>query len=84
MTSGEIAMPNTYRVYLNDNIRTAHLKCSACRTQIYLLEIEPERDGWETRIFGCPHCPAQRSVRLAASPDVRRREPEMRAAPVMA
>lgn len=58
-------MPNTRRVYLNDNIRTEHLKCVACRTQIYLIKIEQERGGWETRTFGCPHCASRRSLRLA-------------------
>lgn len=71
-TSGEIAMPNTPRVHLNDNVRTEHLKCPTCRTRIHLVKIEQARDGSETRIFGCPHCLAQRAVHLAASLAVQR------------
>lgn len=58
-------MPNVRRVYLNDNIRTEHLKCRTCRTRVFLVKIEQDRDGDEVRTFGCPHCAVCRSVRLA-------------------
>jgi DNA-directed RNA polymerase subunit RPC12/RpoP len=58
-------MPGPRRVYLNDNVRTAHLKCSDCRTQIYLIKIEQDEDGAEVRTFGCPHCAHCKLIRLA-------------------
>lgn len=58
-------MPGTRRVYLNDNIRTEHLKCSCCRTQVYLIRIESDDEGGEVRTFGCPHCATSKSLRLA-------------------
>lgn len=58
-------MPGTRRVYLNDNIRTEHLKCSCCRTQVYLIKIEADDEGGEIRTFGCPHCATSKSLRLA-------------------
>ncbi len=58
-------MPGTRGAYLNDNIRTEHLKCSYCRTQVYLIKIEPDDEGGEIRTFGCPHCAASKSLRLA-------------------
>lgn len=58
-------MSRTDKAYLNDNIRTEHLKCSSCRTQIFLVKIEPSGDGGELRTFGCPHCRQTRSLRLA-------------------
>ncbi|MGM4892076.1 hypothetical protein [Tardiphaga sp. 709] len=58
-------MPGTRRVHLNDNIRTEHLKCSGCRTQVYLIKIESDDEGGEIRTFGCPHCAASKSLRLA-------------------
>lgn len=58
-------MPGTRRVYLNDNIRTEHLKCSCCRTQVYLIKIESDDEGGEIRTFGCPHCATSKSLRLA-------------------
>ena len=61
-------MPATRRTYLNDNIRTEHLKCPRCRTQAYLYKIEPINGGGEVRTFACPHCHARRQLRLAASP----------------
>lgn len=69
-------MPNKRRVYLNDNIRTEHLKCTMCRTQIYLVKIEQDRDGNEIRTFGCPHCSVCRSVRLETPSYARRVEAE--------
>ena len=51
------------KAFLNDNIRTEHLKCSHCRTQIFLSGIDHE-DGGEVRTFGCPHCRRTREVRL--------------------
>lgn len=57
-------MPGTRRAYLNDNIRTEHLKCSGCRTQVYLLRIEPDEVGGETRIFCCPHCQGLRAMHV--------------------
>lgn len=76
-------MPLTHQVHLNDNIRTEHLKCPICRTRTYLVQIEREADGSETRIFGCPRCSAQRMVRVGTSFTIRR-EPDLHATPVMA
>jgi len=64
-------------LYVNDNIRTAHLKCVSCKTQIFLREIEPAEDGGEIRTFGCPHCQRARAVRL--SPYQPLRKPDERA-----
>jgi len=58
-------MPSRRRAYVNDNIRTEHLKCSTCRTRSLLLKIEPDDDGGEVRIFVCAHCDARQTVRLA-------------------
>jgi DNA-directed RNA polymerase subunit RPC12/RpoP len=57
-------MPSRRRAYLNDNIRTEHLKCSNCRTQSFLVKIEPDGSGGEVRTFVCPHCEARRLLRL--------------------
>jgi DNA-directed RNA polymerase subunit RPC12/RpoP len=57
-------MPGTCGAYLNDNIRTEHLKCSYCRTQVYLIKIESDDEGGEIRTFGCPHCATSKSLRL--------------------
>jgi sulfur transfer protein SufE len=57
-------MPGTRRIYLNDNVRTEHLKCSDCRTQIYLVKIEQDDEGAEVRTFGCPHCAHVKAIRL--------------------
>lgn len=57
-------MPFRRKAYLNDNIRTEHLKCSSCRTQSYLLDIESDGCGGEVRIFACPHCQARRALRI--------------------
>jgi transposase-like protein len=57
-------MPWRRRAYQNDNIRTEHLKCSNCRTQSFLLKIEPDDCGGEVRTFVCPHCQARRLLRL--------------------
>ena len=53
-----------YGRYLNDNVRTEHLKCSTCRTQIHLTSIETNPDGSEVRSFSCPHCAAISTLRL--------------------
>jgi hypothetical protein len=58
-------MPATRRRYLNDNIRTAHLKCVDCRTQIFLCRIETDHDGCEIRTFGCPHCDRTAAMRFS-------------------
>lgn len=50
--------------FQNDNVRTEHLKCSICRTQIYLAKIEKDADGCELRSFACPHCAAVTTLRL--------------------
>lgn len=60
-------MLGTGSTHLNDNIRTEHLKCSSCRTQIFLVSIVQDDDGAELRIFGCPHCARTRSLRLGAA-----------------
>ncbi len=57
-----------YGRYLNDNVRTVHLKCSACRTRVHLTKIESDDQGTEVRSFACPHCRAISTVRLS-SPD---------------
>lgn len=57
-------MPSRRRAYLNDNIRTEHLKCSSCRTQSFLMKIESDDSGGEVRTFVCPHCQARRLLRL--------------------
>lgn len=57
-------MPATRMKYLNDNIRTEHLKCTRCRTQAFLHRIEPDAGEGEVRIFVCPHCQARRVLRL--------------------
>ncbi len=57
-------MPSRRRAYLNDNIRTEHLKCSSCRTQSFLMKIETDGSGGEVRTFICPHCHARRLLRL--------------------
>lgn len=57
-------MPSRRRAYLNDNIRTEHLKCSSCRTQSFLMKIESDGSGGEVRTFVCPHCQARRLLRL--------------------
>jgi hypothetical protein len=45
--------------------RHEHLKCSYCRTQVYVIKIESDKDGGEIRTFGFPHCAASKSLRLA-------------------
>jgi hypothetical protein len=62
-------MLGTRRAHVNDNIRTEHLKCSGCKTQIYLVRIESDNDGSEIRTFGCPHCAQCRSIRLSPRQD---------------
>lgn len=57
-------MPFGRIAYLNDNIRTEHLKCSSCRTQSFLMKIEADGSGGEVRTFVCPHCQARRLLRL--------------------
>ncbi len=57
-------MSSRCKAYLNDNIRTEHLKCSNCRTQSFLMKIEPDGNGGEVRTFVCPHCQARRLLRL--------------------
>jgi DNA-directed RNA polymerase subunit RPC12/RpoP len=57
-------MPGTRRAYFNDNIRTEHLKCSSCRTQVYLIKIELDDAGGETRVFSCPHCSSLRALHI--------------------
>lgn len=53
-----------YGRYLNDNVRTEHLKCSNCRTQIHLTGIKLDPDGCEVRSFSCQHCAAVSKLRL--------------------
>lgn len=62
-------MPDRYRPHRNDNIRTAHLKCAKCKTQIFLSRIESTQDGCELRVFECPHCALTRTVRIGAVQD---------------
>ena len=57
-------MSSRREAYLNNNIRTEHLKCSSCRTQSFLLKIESDGSGGEVRTFVCPHCQARRLLRL--------------------
>lgn len=61
-------MPSRRKAYLNDNIRTEHLKCSNCRTQSHLLAIESDGRGGEVRTFACPNCQARRVLRLVPAP----------------
>lgn len=58
-----------YGRYLNDNVRTGHLKCANCKTRTYLTKIERDDDGAEVRSFACPHCAAITRLRLPAAVD---------------
>jgi DNA-directed RNA polymerase subunit RPC12/RpoP len=48
----------------NDNIRTDHLKCDRCRTQIFLTGIERRDEMCEVRTFRCPHCRQTRTLHI--------------------
>jgi len=52
-----------YARFVNDNVRTAHLKCSNCNTRVQLTKIEVDEDGYELRRFQCSHCAAVSMVR---------------------
>lgn len=58
-----------YGRYVNDNVRTGHLKCANCKTRTYLTKIERGDDGAEVRSFACPHCAAVTRLRLPAAVD---------------
>ena len=58
-----------YGRYVNDNVRTEHLKCSRCRTQIQLTGIETDPEGCEVRSFSCQHCAAVSKLRLCRPSD---------------
>lgn len=58
-----------YGRYLNDNVRTGHLKCSNCKTRTYLTKIERDEDGAEVRSFACQHCAAVTRLRLPVVAD---------------
>ena len=45
-----------YARFMNDNVRTAHLKCPACKTRTHLTGIETDDDGREVRNFTCQRC----------------------------
>jgi hypothetical protein len=64
-------MPDRYRLFRNDNIRTAHLKCESCQTQIFLSRIERPDDLCEVRVFQCPHCERVRTLRIEAPNEYR-------------
>lgn len=57
-------MPDYYGRFLNDNIRTEHLKCESCRTQIFLTRIERPNKVLEVRTFQCPHCTRTRTLHI--------------------
>ncbi|MDB5616627.1 MAG: hypothetical protein JWQ24_865 [Tardiphaga sp.] len=56
-----------YGQFVNDNVRTEHLKCSHCRTRVHLTKIDTEADGTEVRSFACQHCNAVSKLRLHSS-----------------
>jgi hypothetical protein len=53
-----------YGRHLNDNVRTAHLKCSSCKTRVHLSTIETDAEGFEVRSFACLNCAAISTIRL--------------------
>lgn len=53
-----------YGRYVNDNVRTGHLKCRNCKTRTDLTKIERDDNGCEVRSFACRHCNAVTSLRL--------------------
>ena len=57
---------------LNDNIRTALLKCTSCKTQHFLFGVAPAEDGGEIRTSECPHSQRSRKNVLLATSDLRR------------
>lgn len=56
-----------YGRFMNDNVRTGHLKCSSCGTRTYLAKIERDEEGREVRSFACQHCNAVTTLRLPAA-----------------
>lgn len=63
-------MPDGNRPFLNDNLRTPHLKCNRCQTQVSLERIDLLEDGSESRTFRCGHCDAISTLRVnAIGPD---------------
>ncbi|SFM15243.1 hypothetical protein SAMN03159423_5706 [Bradyrhizobium sp. NFR13] len=58
-------MPHRAMPFGNDNIRTSHLKCDQCKTRTSLQGIERSR-GFETRLFGCAHCGAVKTIQIGA------------------
>ena len=53
---GDDDMLAGYGRFVNDNVRTAHLKCSRCKTRVHLIRIETDEEGCEVRSFSCRHC----------------------------
>ena len=56
-------MPPRMSVYGNDNIRTPHLKCTSCKTQVFFKGIS-HSESCEVRLFVCPHCEEITSLRI--------------------
>ena len=53
-----------YENFVNDNVRTAHLKCQDCKTQVQLAEIATDDEGHEVRSFHCRHCKNVSAIRF--------------------
>ena len=53
-----------YGRFQNDNVRTAHLKCTSCKTQVHLTKVEIDETGCEIRSFMCGHCASISVVRF--------------------
>ena len=53
--------------FMNDNVRTGHLKCASCGTRTYLAKIQRDEEGCEVRSFACQHCHAVAELRLPAA-----------------
>lgn len=57
-------MADGNRPYINDNIRTPHLKCDRCKTQVFLERIDRLAERTELRIFRCGNCNATSTIRI--------------------
>lgn len=62
-------MPDGNRPFSNDNVRTPHLKCDRCQTQVFFERIDHLADGSELRVFRCGHCDAISTLRICAVRD---------------
>ena len=62
-------MPDGNKPFLNDNLRTPHLKCDRCQMQVFLERIDRLTDGSELRTFRCGHCDAISTLRINAAGD---------------